>query len=152
MNTSRASLILSLALVLLSLTAVTSSAQQANKLEIEYWRDVLRSVKRELKQNFYDPTFNGIDIEARFQLADEKMKKAESMAQLETIVAQVLLELKDGHTFFIPPDDGSRVEYGWRVKPVGPDSYVGGVKPGSDAEAKGLRPGDKGISIDGEQL
>jgi carboxyl-terminal processing protease len=139
-------------LILLVTTVVTSSAQKANKLEVEHWREVLRSVERELKQNYYDPTFHGIDIEARFKLADEKMKNAESMAELESIVAKVLLELDDTHTFLVPPDDGSRVEYGWRLKPVGPDSYVGAVKPGSDAEAKGLRPGDKVVSIDGRQL
>jgi C-terminal processing protease CtpA/Prc len=146
-----AALILLPALILLSVT-IPSSAQKANKLEIEHWREVLRSVERELKQNYYDPTFHGIDIDARFNLAEEKMKNAESMAQLESIVAQVLLDLDDTHTFFIPPDDGSRVEYGWRLKPVGPDTYVGAVKPGSDAEAKGLRPGDKVLSIDGRKL
>lgn len=147
-----AALILLLTLALLSTTVVTSSAQKANKLEIEHWRDVLRSVKRELKKNYYDPTFHGIDIDARFAVAEAKMKNAESMAQLQSIVAHVLLELNDTHTFFIPPDDGSRVEYGWRLKPVGPDSYVGAVKPGSDAEAKGLRPGDKVLSINGRLL
>lgn len=147
-----AALILLLTLVLLSTTVVTSSAQKAGKLEIEHWRDVLRSVKRELKQTYYDPTFHGIDIEARFNIADAKMKSADSMAELESIVAQFLLDFNDSHTFFIPPNDGSRVEYGWRLLPVGPDSYVGAVKPGSDAEAKGLRPGDKVLSIDGRPL
>jgi C-terminal processing protease CtpA/Prc len=146
-------LIFLLTFALPGFTIITSSsAQKANKLEIEHWREVLRSVERELRQNYYDPTFHGIDIEARFKLADEKMKNAESMAELESIVAQVLLELNDTHTYFVQPDDGSRVEYGWRLKAVGPDSYVGAVKPGSDAEAKGLQPGDKVLSIDGRQL
>ena len=61
---------LPLTLVFLAVTAVTSSAQKANKLEIEHWREVLRSVERELKQAYYDPTFNGIDIAARFKTAD----------------------------------------------------------------------------------
>lgn len=129
-----------------------SLAQKANTLEIEHWRDVLRAVKRELKENYYDPNFHGIDIEARFKVAEEKMKSAESMAQLEKIVAQFVLELNDNHTFFMPPTDGSRIEYGWRLVPVGDDSYVGAVKPGSDAWAKGLRPGDKVLSIDGRPL
>jgi hypothetical protein len=43
---------------------------------------VLRNVKRELTQNYYDPTFHGMDIEARFKLADEKVKNAESLGQL----------------------------------------------------------------------
>lgn len=145
-------LFLLLTLVVLGVSSDTASAQTTNKLEIEHWRDVLRTVKRELKQNYYDPTFHGLDIEARFQVAEAKMKTAESMDQLESIVAQVLLELNDKQTFFIPPDDGSSVEYGWRLKPVGPNSYVGAVKPGSDAEAKGLQAGDKVLSINGRKV
>lgn len=145
-------LILLLTLVVLGTTAGTSSGQKANKLEIEHWREVLRTVERELRENYYDPTFNGIDIDARFKLAEERMKTAESMADLEKIVAQVLLDLNDQQTFFIPPTDGSRVEYGWRLLPVGPDTYVGAVKPGSDAAAKGLQAGDKVLSIDGKSL
>jgi len=141
-----------LTFVLLGTTVVTSSAQKTNKLEIEHWRDVLRNVERELKQDYYDPTFNGIDIDARFKLADEKLKKAELSDELRSIVAQVLLDLDDTHTYFVPPEDGARVEYGWRLKPVGPDCYVAAVKPGTDAEAKGLRPGDKVLSIDGRPL
>lgn len=65
-KTTRRGASILIAFVLLGLTVVPSSAQKANKLEIEHWRDVLRRVKRELTQNYYDPTFNGIDIEARF--------------------------------------------------------------------------------------
>ena len=144
--------LLLLTCVLLSLTVITSSAQKANKLEIAHWRDVLRAVKRELKQNYYDPTFHGIDIDARFDVAEAKMKDAESMAELQSIVAHVLLEFNDPHTFFIPPDDGSLVEYGWRLKRVGADGYVTAVRRGSDADAKGLRPGDRVLSINGRQV
>jgi C-terminal processing protease CtpA/Prc len=151
-NPRRPAALLLLTSILLGIGLNTSSAQNRPKLAIEHWREVLRSVKRELKQNYYDPTFRGIDVEARFAVADAKMKTAESIAELESIVAQVLLELNDKHTFFIPPDDGTTVEYGWRLAPVGPDSYVGTVKPGSDADAKGLRPGDKVLSIDGRKL
>ncbi|MEK6279472.1 MAG: S41 family peptidase [Acidobacteriota bacterium] len=128
------------------------SAQKASKLEIDEWRDMLRNVKTALVKNYYDPTFHGIDPEAHFKVADEKMKKAESMGQLVGISAQVLLDLNDSHTFFVPPFRSSRVEYGWQMKPVGADCYVSAVKPGSDAEAKGLKAGDKVLSIDGRPL
>jgi len=145
-------LILLSTLVLFSFTGAKPAPQRASKLEIDEWRDVLRNVKRELGENYYDQTFHGIDIEARFKAADEAMKNAQSLGQLVGIVAQVLLDLNDTHTFFIPPYNASRVEYGWRLKPVGPDTYVGAVRPRSDADAKGLRPGDKVLSIDGRPL
>jgi len=139
-------------LALFSVPLRNSSAQKATKLDIELWRQVLRNVKQELKKNYYDPGFHGMDIDTRFELADSKMKTAESLGQLVGITAQVLLDLNDSHTFFIPPFNATRVDYGWRIQPVGSDCYVGAVKPGSDAEAKGLRVGDKILSIDGRPL
>jgi carboxyl-terminal processing protease len=145
-------LAVTIAVVLLAFPFSESSAQKASKLEIEEWREVLRSVKSELKENYYDPKFHGMDVEARFQEADERMKSAQSLGQLVGIVAQVLLDLNDSHTFFVPPFNATRVEYGWRMQPVGADCYVGAVRPGSDAEAKGLRVGDKVLAIDGRPL
>jgi len=139
-------------LALLSIAAVKTPAQKARKFDIEQWRDVLRIVKAELKSSYYDPTFHGMNIDARFQLADEKMKTAESLDHLVGIVAQVLLDLNDSHTFFIPPFNSTRIEYGWRMRAVGADCYVAAIRPGSDAEAKGLQVGDKVLSIDGRPL
>ena len=68
------------------------------------------------------------------------------------IVAQLVLELNDSHTVFVPPGRISHVEYGWQMKAVGDDCYVSAVKPGSDAEAKGLKVGDRVVSIDGIPL
>ena len=139
-------------LALFLIAAREASAQKISKMEIEQGRDMLRNVKSEFSKNYYDPTFHGMDIDARFKLADEKMKLAESNGQLFGIVAQVLLDLNDSHTAFIPPMRSSRVEYGWQMKAVGADCYVSAVKPGSDAEAKGLQVGDKVISIDGRPM
>lgn len=145
-------LILFVTLSVLSLTSVNTFGQKAGKFEIDQWRDVLRNVQRELKERYYDPKFHGIDIDARFELADAKMKNAQSLPQLVGIVAQVLLDLNDSHTFFIPPFNKTRVDYGWHMKPVGSDCYVSAVRPKSDAETKGLRVGDKLLSIDGRPL
>ncbi|MDQ2856186.1 MAG: S41 family peptidase [Acidobacteriota bacterium] len=144
-------LLAALAAVGLGLSLIAArqvSAQKISKLEIEQGRNMLSNVKSELKKNYYDPTFHGMEIEERFKLADEKMKNAESNGQLFGIIAQVLLELNDSHTAFVPPMRASRVEYGWQMKAVGADCYVSAVKPGSDAEAKGLKVGDKVLSID----
>ena len=150
-------LALSLVLVASTLTLFPSttqpvSAQKISKLEIEHGRDMLRFVKSELLKNYYDPAFRGMNPEERFKLADEKIKNAESNSHLLAIIAQTLLELNDSHTFFVPPRRVSRVEYGWQMKAIGTHCYVSAVKPGSDAEAKGLTVGDKVVSIDGRPL
>jgi carboxyl-terminal processing protease len=131
---------------------VHSPAQKASKTDIDLWREILHNVQRDLNATYYDPTFRGMDIDARFEQADAKMKNAQSLGQLVGIVAQVLLDLNDSHTAFIPPFNATRLDYGWRMQPIGPDCYVGAVKPGSDAEAKGLRAGDKVLTIDGRPL
>jgi carboxyl-terminal processing protease len=130
----------------------TAYGQKISGLEIEQGRDMLKQVKSELQKHYYDPTFGGFDVEARFKRADEMIKKAESNGQVFGIIAQVLLELDDSHTIFIPPRRAARVEYGWQMKAIGDSCYVTAVKPGSDAEAKGLSVGDKVISIDGRPL
>ena len=152
MRTRTPLILITFIVAVLSLTSGGTSAQKPSGVEIGTWRDVLKNVKAELKRTYYDPNYHGMDVEKRFKLADEKMKEAESLGQLVGIVAQVLLELNDSHTAFIPPKNASRIEYGWRMQPVGDHCYVLAVRPGSNAAMKGLEPGDKIISIDGRPM
>jgi carboxyl-terminal processing protease len=112
-------------------------------------RVMLDTIKDDLKKNYYDPTFHGMDLDVRFKAADEKIKQAQSLGQIFGIIGQVLIELDDSHTFFLPPGRSSRTEYGWQMQVIGDKCYVTAVKPGSDAAAKGLKEGDELYSIDG---
>jgi C-terminal processing protease CtpA/Prc len=102
-----------------------------------------------VRKDYYDPNFHGLDLEARFKEADEKIKQADSLGQILGIIAQSLIDLNDSHTFFMPPPRPSETDYGWQMQMVGKKCYVVAVKPGSDAEAKGLKEGDEIYSIDG---
>jgi C-terminal processing protease CtpA/Prc len=102
-----------------------------------------------MKKNYYDPNYHGMDIEARFRVSDDKLKQASSLGQLWGIIAQTLVDLKDSHTFFVPPQKQDRTDYGWQMQMVGDHCYVVAVKPESDALAKGLKAGDEITSIDG---
>ncbi|HVG35855.1 MAG TPA: S41 family peptidase [Pyrinomonadaceae bacterium] len=126
----------------------TAHAQSA-RLERERGRVMLNSIKAEIKSNYYDPTFHGIDIDARFKEADEKIKTATSISQIFGIIAQAVVDLDDSHTLFLPPERASRTEYGWQVQMIGAKCYIIAVQPGSDAEAKGLKPGDQVLSLNG---
>jgi C-terminal peptidase prc len=90
-----------------------------------------------------------MDLEARSKQAEEKIKQAKSNAEVFGIIAQMLLEFNDSHTIFLPPQRSTRVEYGWQMQTFGDNTYVIAVKPKTDAEAKGVRPGDKVLQIDG---
>jgi len=112
-------------------------------------RTMLRVIKKDLLNRYYDPTFHGLDLEARFQEAEQALEQATSVGHMFGIIAQAVVDLGDSHTRFIPPGRTARFEYGWRMRVVGDAPYIIAVKPGSDAEAKGLKVGDALLAIDG---
>lgn len=116
---------------------------------IDHAEHVLEIIKSDIKRNYYDAEFHGIDLEARFKTAKDKLKTANSGAQMMAIIAQVLLDFDDSHLFFIPPGRANQSDYGWEMQAVGDQVYISAVKPKSDAEAKGLKEGDLVVSIGG---
>jgi carboxyl-terminal processing protease len=112
-------------------------------------RGMLQDIKRDIKQHYYDATFRGKDLDAHFKAAEEMIARAETTDQVYTVVAQSLMDFDDSHLYFVPPMWSASAEYGWRMKMVGDAAYVVAVRAGSDAEVKGLKPGDQVISVDG---
>ena len=112
-------------------------------------REMLKDIKRDLKENYYDPTFRGKDLDAHFKAAEELIAKAETTEQVYAVVAQALMDFDDSHLYLVPPMWSASAEYGWKMQMVGEKCFVTAVKPGSDAEAKGLKPGDLVHSVDG---
>lgn len=110
---------------------------------------MLDEIKSVLKEHYYDPKFRGIDIEERFKLAKQRVKTLETNADIFRTIAQVLLDFKDSHTKFYPPNRSTRTEYGFSMQMIGQNCFVVDVKKGSDAEAKGLKVGDQILEIDG---
>jgi Periplasmic protease len=137
----------------LMLSAPFSYGQQRlSSLDVDRGRVMLKTIKEDLKKNYYDPRYHGIDLDDRFKTADETLKQAGSLGQIFGIVAKVLLDLDDSHTVFLPPERASRTEYGWQMEMFGDKAYVVAVKPGSDAESKGLKPGDEIHSVGGVHI
>src|ERR1044072_3393291 len=136
-------------LLLSSIFALCLAQQPPSNFEKQRGQMMLRQIQEDLKKNYYDPQFHGMDIKARFKTADEKIKQAQSLGQIFGTIAQVLVELNDSHTFFLPPGLNSKTEYGWQMQMGGDKCYVTAVKPGSDAAAKGLAEGDEINTLDG---
>lgn len=109
---------------------------------------LLEMSKEAIKKNYYDPTYHGVDIDFVFEQAKERMKAAPTRDALMLTIASAVLTLDDSHTTFLPPVRAAEVEYGWTAGVIGDDCYITHVKPGSDAEAKGLKPGDRLLGID----
>ena len=111
--------------------------------------DMLSTIKGAIKKEYYDPTFGGIDIDARFKAAEEKLRKADYLGQAFAIIGQAVMDLNDSHTRFWPPARNMIVEYGWRMKLYGDSAFITAVKEKSDAFGKGLRIGDEVVKVNG---
>ena len=126
-------------------------AQSAKDIERDRNRGVvmLKLIKDYLKEYYYDPAYHGMDLNGRFKTAEDRIKEAANISQVLGIIAQSMVELNDSHTFFIPPPRPVDVDYGWTMQMIGDSCFVTVVDAGSDAEARGLKPGDEVLLLDG---
>lgn len=144
--------VVSLAMVILAPTATAQAQEKVQDKDRDRGQIMLRRIKDKLKNNYYDPKFRGMDLDARFKTAEEKIKTATSVGQIFGTIAQVLVELDDSHTFFLPPGRAYTNEYGWKMQIVGDRCFVSSVDKGSDAETKGVKPGDEVLEAGGYKL
>jgi len=127
------------------------AAQGASGYEKSRGQMILDQVKSDIKSNYFDPNFQGVNLDNNFKEAAEKIKSAQSPGQIMGIIAQAVLNLGDSHTFFIPPQRQADTDYGVDLQVIGDDVYVVKVKDKSDAAAKGIKVGDMVHLIDGYQ-
>ena len=112
-------------------------------------KDMLASIAADIRKHYYDPKFHGLDWDARVREANGKIDRAESMGMALSNIAAALDTLNDSHTFFVPPPRPFRNDYGWQAQMIGDRCDVILVHPQSDAEAKGMKPGDEVLTING---
>jgi carboxyl-terminal processing protease len=110
---------------------------------------MLRQVREDVEKHYYDPAFHGLDLQAQFSGAERRLKTAPSLADAFAIVSNLLLQLDDSHTVFMPPNRKTRVDYGWQMAMVGDVPLITTVDPQSDAAAKGLAAGDRVLLLNG---
>lgn len=138
-------------LLLLAVLSVPALGQKPSSYDRQRAEMMLDIVKQTVKDNYYDKSFRGLDLDATFKAASEKLKQAQSNGQMMGIIAAAVLELNDSHTAFAPPDRKTITDYGFEMKVIGDEAYVSKVKEKSDAAAKGLKVGDAVYLIDGYQ-
>jgi C-terminal processing protease CtpA/Prc len=109
---------------------------------------MLTNLRDAVKKNYYDPAYHGLDIDARFTTYEEKLIKAGTLGDALRTVAAFLSGMDDSHTYFIPPMQSHRPEYGYKMQIFGDACFITNVRPESDA-AKKLHPGDQVMTLDG---
>lgn len=128
-----------------------SPAQQISQQDRADAREMLRMVAEDVRKNYYDPTLLK-EFENRVTEADAQIKTVPLLGQAFAMIGWALDGLHDSHTRFLPPGRVHIMQYGWRMQFIGNRCLVTRIRPGSDAEKKGLRPGEQVLSINGLPL
>jgi C-terminal processing protease CtpA/Prc len=122
-------------------------AQQLTRIERSRGFSMLDVVRQDIEKNYFDSMYGGIDLKAVFDSARARIEAADRLEQVLGAVANATLSLNDSHTAFIPPRLTYGAEYGFGMRFVGDTCRIMSVKPGSDAEAKGVRIGDALLAV-----
>jgi C-terminal processing protease CtpA/Prc len=137
-------------LTVVGLRASNGGDAKYAKLTTAEEQEMLETIKTDIKTNYYDPKLHGIDIDKRFEEARQKIAVAKTQDEALLTIAAAVAALKDSHTRFRPPVRPYAVDYGWLAQAVGEsDCYVTAVRADSDAATKGMKPGDRVLSING---
>jgi carboxyl-terminal processing protease len=145
---------LSQSLLIIALLAIPCQPQQPQLSNLDRGRaqDMLQTLAGEVRKHYYDPKFHAVDWNAKVAEAKEQIAKTTSMNMALSHIAAALDTLNDSHTFFLPPQHMARIEYGFQYQMVGDRCFVTRVRPKSDAEGKGLKPGDEILTLNGYNL
>ncbi len=137
------------ALLLLSASLICSAQvpQTYTSHDRETALQILNIVEDHLRKDYYDPDFHGVDIDAVFADARAKIRTSTSYDKSIEIIAGTLDPLQDAHTFFLPPPTKGKFDYGFCLAFVGDKCFITKVRPGSDAELQGLKPGFQVLEI-----
>lgn len=136
-------------LVGIAMLPPVAQAQTMSNLERGEAQDMLRAVANDIRKHYYDPNLHGVDWDAAVARASQQIEKAVSMEVSFSYIAAAVDTLNDSHTVFRPPVGYQRYDYGWQYQIIGERCYVTAVRPKSDAEAKGIHPGDEILTING---
>lgn len=122
-------------------------AQELNSVDRDRFRSMLKVTSSEIAKYFYDPNLKGLDWKTLTAEADEKIKQAKTTGEAITAISMLVDKLQDSHTRFVPPSRAGRPIYGFSAKMYGDEARIYTVKPGSNADKAGLKPGDRIVKI-----
>lgn len=129
-------------------SGMTFAQQPMTNITRGWAEDMLNVVAGDVRRTYYDPKFHGVDWDAKIAQTKMQIDKATTMEMALSYIAAAVDSLNDSHTLFYPPERNKESDFGFESQIIGPDRcYVTHVRPHSDAEAKGLKPGDEILTV-----
>lgn len=110
---------------------------------------ILDVVSKDIQDRYYDPKMHGLDWNTLTANARNKIADSNSLNEALTQIAIAVSALNDSHTRFFPPTHPYHLDFGFEYQMFWDRCLVTRVRPGSDAEAKGLKPGTELLRING---
>ena len=121
-------------------------------------RDVFEKVWREIRDHYYDPSFNGVDWNEVHRRYLPLVEGTTTDQEFYALMSQMTSELHDAHTRFSSPEQWKSykkqqgVSVGFTVDDVEGKTVVTGVLPGSSAAHAGVDIGMVVSKVDGEPV
>jgi carboxyl-terminal processing protease len=131
--------------VLCSLGVVKCSAQSISVQQDRYLK-AFDAVWATVDQQFYDPSFLGVNWKAVGDKYRTRVPKIQDDAAFVDLIRQMLHELPTSHLGFRGPDASYDTSIGALLRTIDGKDVVSDVWFGTDAARKGLKPGDTILS------
>jgi C-terminal processing protease CtpA/Prc len=132
-----------------SVPAAQPTAGAISEADRERALGILDAISKGIQNLYYDPKMNGLDWNAVISNAKVKIAESNSLNEALTQIAIAVDTLHDSHTVFEPPARPYHLDFGFDYQIIWSLCFVTRVRPGSDAEAKGLKPGNQILKING---
>jgi len=109
---------------------------------------ILDVVSKDVQEKFYDSAMKGLDWEALTEQTRQHIREADNTGEMIAATSALLDQLRDSHTFFIPPGRTQTADYGFDAKPFGNDILVYKLEKDGPAQKAGLELGDRIVRVD----
>ncbi|HYM77673.1 MAG TPA: S41 family peptidase [Candidatus Dormibacteraeota bacterium] len=110
---------------------------------------IARGVAEVLQKHFYDPQMKGVDWKKALADAESKINATDRVGEMYGAIDEMVLQLDDSHTRFIPPEQTRQPKFGFQLKPFGNATRIYKIQETGPAAQAGLKLGDTIVGIDG---
>ena len=128
---------------------ISGQQRPISSFEKDRAQGILQTISNDIKKHYYDPKMHGVNWDAQVEEAKKQIASVTSFNMAMAHIAATIDLLDDSHTFLLPPEHAFRLDHGFQYQMVGNRCFVTQVRPQSDAEAKGLKPGDQIVTLNG---